>query len=152
MDKILVEQVFRIAIDREIEAHEFYTKVAASADNADVRGIFEQLSKDEMGHMRLLEKLKNDPTKMMKISAPEVDYKVAEAKEFPRLSTDMKPADAIQLAMKKEQQAVEFYRHMAELIEEPELQDMFTQLSNMELGHKHRLENVFAENGYPEVF
>ena len=152
MDKILVEQVFGIAIGREIEAHEFYTKAAASADYADVREIFEQLAKDEMGHMRFLEKLKNDPIKIMKISAPESEYKMSEATEFPRLSTDMKPADAIQLALKKEQQAVEFYQHMADLTEEPELQDMFNQLSNMELGHKHRLENVFVEIGYPEVF
>jgi bifunctional DNase/RNase len=34
------------------------------------------------------------------------DYKVAESVELPEITIDMKPADAIALAMKKEQQAV----------------------------------------------
>lgn len=88
---------------------------------------------------------------MMKIQAPP-DYKVAETTELPKLSIDMKPADAIALAMKKEQQAVEFYRALGESATDASVKKIFENLTNMELGHKHRLENVFVEIGYPEVF
>ncbi|MFH1653076.1 MAG: ferritin family protein [Pseudomonadota bacterium] len=152
MDKIEMEKIFSTAIDREIEAYEFYKDVATRIDNKEVKTVFEQLAKEEMGHKDMLESLKNDPTKMMKITPPAADYKVAEATELPPLSTDMKPADAIALAMKKEEAAVEFYRGMAAGAEESSIKDMFENLANMELGHKHRLENVFVEIGYPEVF
>jgi rubrerythrin len=104
-----------------------------------------------MGHKELLEKFKYDPTMVMKIEAPP-DYKVAEATELTKLSIAMKPADAIALAMKKEQQAVEFYREFRDRATERSIKDVFENLANMELGHKHRLENVFVEIGYPEVF
>jgi hypothetical protein len=32
------------------------------------------------------------------------------------------------------------------------MKDVFNNLANMELGHKHRLETVFVDIGYPEAF
>jgi len=147
-----IEQIFATAIEREIEAYEFYRKVSERTDNDTVKTIFHQLARDEQGHRDLLEEFKHNPTRMMKIQAPAADYKVAEATEMPKLSIEMKPADAIALAMKKEQQAVQFYRGLAANASDAGTQAIFENLANMELGHKHRLENVFVEIGYPEVF
>ncbi len=152
MDKLELERVFSIAIKREIEAYEFYREVSQRARDEEVKKVFTQLAAEEMGHKDLLEKYKSDPTMVMKIKAPSQDYKVAEATELPELSIEMKPADAIALAMKKEQQAVEFYRDLADRSTDSYMRDMFHNLENMELGHKKRLENVFVEIGYPEVF
>ena len=151
MDRIELEKIFSMAIAREVEAHEFYQQVAERVSDAAVKEVFVQLSKEEMGHMETLEKLKNDPGAAMVFTAPD-DYKIAEATELPELSIDSKPADAIALAMKKEQQAVEFYRGLAESTEDARVKDIFNNLANMELQHKNRLENVFVEIGYPEVF
>jgi rubrerythrin len=151
MDQQQYEIVFATAISREIEAHEFYRDVAQRAQNSDVKEVFARLAEEELGHKELLEKFKYDPTMVMQIQAPP-DYKVAEATPLPALSIDMKPADAIALAMKKEQQAVEFYRGLGEQATEQELKKVFANLANMELNHKHRLENVFVEIGYPEAF
>ena len=41
------------------------------------------------------------------------DYKVAETVDMPRLSLDMKPAEAIALAMKKEEEAMRMYLSLA---------------------------------------
>ena len=152
MDNIQIEQVFSKAISREVEAYEFYKEAALRIDNGDVKKVFQQLSDEEMGHMRLLEELKSNPEKIMKIAPPAADYKVAEATELPALSIEMKPADAIALAMKKEQEAVEFYRGLADGSDDAEIKKIFENLVNMELTHKNRLENVFVEIGYPEVF
>lgn len=151
MDKQQYEALFDMAISREIEAYEFYCKVSERAQNSEVKIVFAQLSQEELGHKNLLAQFKNDPAKIMKIQASP-DYKVAEATELPALSAEMKPADAIALAMKKEQQAVEFYRALEQNAAEPELKATFANLANMELGHKHRLEHVFVQIGYPETF
>ncbi len=152
MDKMELQRLFSIAIKREIEAYEFYKNVAQRVKNDDVRNVFLELAEQELGHKELLEKYQYDPTLEMKFESPPIDYKVAEATELPKLSMDMKPADAIALAMKKEQQAVEFYRALADGTKDAGLKKAFTSLSEMELGHKARLENVFVEIGYPEVF
>ncbi|GAK56947.1 hypothetical protein U27_03911 [Candidatus Vecturithrix granuli] len=151
MDNVQFEQIMSVAIAREIEAHEFYQQVYERTEDAEVKKVFAQLAKEELGHKELLEQFKYDPTMVMKIQAPP-DYKVAEATELPKLSIAMKPADAIALAMKKEQQAVEFYRELRDRATDRSTKDIFENLANMELGHKHRLENVFVEIGYPEVF
>lgn len=152
MAQTQVEQILAGAIGREIEARDFYRQVAERAGNSTVKETFQQLAQEEAGHQELLESCRADPAKLLKIQAPAVDYKVAEITELPAFALDMKPADAIALAMKKEQQAVEFYRQMEANAADSGVKAMFANLANMELGHKHRLENVFVEIGYPEVF
>ncbi len=147
-----VDKLFEIAIGREIEAREFYRAVASRVGDPAVRDLFADLAKEEYGHMEILERYRHDPTLEMKIPAPSPDFKIAEATELPQLSVNAKPADAITLAMKKEQQAVEFYRNLATFSTDAGLKQVLESLANMELGHKHRLETVFVNIGYPEVF
>lgn len=147
-----IERAFSLATQREMEANAFYSRVAKSANDRDVRLLFEQLASDEMGHFELLTRFKADPTLPMKLAAPAKDYKLAEATDLPPFSDNMKPKDAIALAMKKEQQAVEFYRRLAGQATDMGLKDIFDNLANMELGHKQRLENAFVDIGYPESF
>ena len=152
MEPLEFERIIGIAVERELEANKFYTQVAEKSADASVREIFSQLAREEMGHYELLEKYHSDPSMAVKVSAPPSDWKVAESQPLPALSLAMKPADAIALAMKKEQQAVEFYRQLAESSADAAVRDMFVNLANMELGHKHRLETVFVDIGYPEAF
>jgi rubrerythrin len=152
MEKIVLERLFSIAIRREVEAHEFYLKMASRIDDTNAKDVFNKLAGEELGHKELLEKYMADPTLHMKFDAPPVDFKIAEATELPKFSMHMKPADAIALAMKKEQQAVEFYRQMAQGTRDADIKSVFEGLAQMELGHKARLESIFIEIGYPESF
>jgi len=47
---------------------------------------------------------------------------------------------------------VEFYRGLAQSATDATLSAMFENLARMELGHKTRLETMFVDVGYPEVF
>lgn len=153
MDKIELDRIFSIAINREIEAHEFYLQVAGRVSDPGVKEVFLELAQQEMGHKELLEKFESDPTLVMKFADTKpVDYKVAESTDFPKLSVTMKPADAIALAIKKEQSAMEFYKSLARNVKDEDLTGIFEGLADMELGHKVKLENVFVDIGYPEVF
>jgi len=152
MNTAEIEQAFSVASARELDANAFYSRVAKTAKHPEVKNVFTQLAADEMGHFEMIEKFRADPTLPMKIGAPGQDYKLAEATELPAFTDDMKPADAIALAMKKEQQAAEFYRGLSAAASDAGLKSIFDNLANMELGHKHRLENVFVDVGYPEAF
>jgi rubrerythrin len=147
-----IEKILSDAIEREVEAYEFYQQVYERTEDPTVKEVFEQLAKEEQSHRNLLEQFLHDPTMLMHIHPPSADYQIAEATEMPKLSIDMKPADAIALAMKKELQAVEFYRALADKATDPKAKSVFENLTNMELGHKHRLEDVYVQIGYPEAF
>ena len=81
-----------------------------------------------------------------------IDYKITETQDMPTLSIQMKPAEAIAIAMKREQQATELYRSLANNAINQTIKEALENLANMEMGHKHKLENAFVEVGYPEVF
>ena len=147
-----IEKILNDAIEREVEAYEFYHQVYERVDDSNVKEVFEELAEEEQSHRDILEQYLHNPAMLIHIHPPSNDYQVAEATELPKLSIDMKPADAIALAMKKEQQAVGFYRALAEKATDSKAKAVFENLMNMELGHKHRLEDVFVQIGYPEAF
>ncbi len=152
MDQTEITKLFDLAIGREVEAHNFYKGVAEKVTNQSVREIFLQLAQEEKGHEELLFRLRGDPTATLRFTPPP-DHKVAESvEELPELSLEMKPADALALAMKKEQQAKELYERLAAWSEDEALRGMYQDLANMESNHKHRLENLFVDVGYPEVW
>jgi rubrerythrin len=64
----------------------------------------------------------------------------------------MRPAEALALAMKREQEAAEFYLGLARAAADPALRAAFEDIARMELGHKARLEGMYVDVGYPEAF
>ena len=55
------DRTMSVAIGREMDANAFYSRVAKSARNAEVKRIFTQLASEEMGHFEVLSKFKSDP-------------------------------------------------------------------------------------------
>ncbi len=147
-----INQLFEYALEQEHEAFIFYSSVANKLHNPAVKQLFHELALEEKGHAALLTRYRNDPTLQIRFKAPEHDYKIAESQEKPVLSIDMKPADAIALAMKREQEAAEFYLSLVQIAKNAEERNVLTSIANMEKEHKQKLENAFVEIGYPEVF
>ncbi len=143
--------ILKAAILREEEAFQFYTLVSERVEGRAVKEIFDQLAQDELGHKTFLQACLRDPQIAARLPVP-TDYKVAEATSEPTLSLDMKPADALAVAMKKEQRAAEFYQELASAASDATFRSMFENLARMELGHKTRIENMFVDIGYPEAF
>ncbi len=152
MNENELNKLIDFAIDQENQANAFYTAAAKQVTNPGVRKIFQELADDENGHANLLEMYKNNKALGEIFKIQTIDYKITETQDTPELSLTMKPAEAIAIAMKKELQAAELYRALAaNAIHEAEKEALLN-LSNMEMGHKHKLENIFVEIGYPEVF
>jgi rubrerythrin len=146
-----VTAVLEAAVRGEEEAHDFYKDVAERATHPVVRQTFSELAVDELGHKAFLEGCLKDP-RLLEVLHVGPDYKVAEATPLPDLSLSMGPADALALAMKKEEHAARGYEALAAATSDPDIRTIFENLARMEVGHKVRLETLFVNIGYPEAF
>lgn len=146
------KEILQMAVGNEVEAYEFYRDAAAKMKDPAMKKTFQELADEESGHKVLLEGFLSNEMKDMKF-INEKDYKVAETVEAPQtLSTDMAFKDAIALAMKKEQEAMEMYQQFADASEGAKQKETFLELAKMEKGHKVRLEGIYTDIAFIEVW
>ncbi len=138
-------------MQNEVEAQKFYEDVAAKMSNPQLKEMFAEFAVEEQRHREILKQIFTS-NRIDDYFDARHDYHVSEEIDAPPLSTDMKPADAIALAMKKEEEAMVQYTQMAESCPEPEKKRVFLDLVAMEQGHKQRMENAFVDIGFPEVW
>jgi rubrerythrin len=84
--------------------------------------------------------------------APSKDYKVADAIPTPALSLDLKPIDGLIIAIKKELQAMQMYTRLADASADEAQKKVFLELASMERQHKARLEDIYTNMAFPEVW
>jgi rubrerythrin len=144
------KKIITMAIGNEIAAYEFYTTVGKTVKDANLKAIFTEMAGEEKKHRAFLEGLLSNPKAMHFDES--ADYKVAESVEKPQLSIKMKPADAIALAMKEEEEAMVMYQALAASSKDPDQKKMFSSLALMEKGHKTRLEGMYTSMAFPEVW
>ncbi len=151
MDRSQYVEILNAAIEGEIEAHQFYQELSTRISQPHLKEMFNTFAQEELKHRRILEKFRDDDKARLAFGRVP-DLKVAETVDTPKLSIDMKPADAIALAMKKEQAAMEHYTNLAMACEDGSQQEIFQQLAAMERQHKYKMEQAFVDIGYPEVW
>jgi rubrerythrin len=139
------------AIDSEIEAARFYARVAEMTTNGHLKEMFTAFSREEQKHRRILEGFRNDPATVVSFEKVP-DFGISETVPEPTLSADMRPADAIALAMKKEESAMRQYTRLADACNESAQRKVFLELAAMEREHKTKMESAFVDIGYPEVW
>ncbi len=144
-------KILRMAVNNEVEAHDFYDGAAAKTTNKSLKSIFVELAGEELKHKLLLESFLADGGKKLHF-AETTDYKIAETVELPKLTVGMSFVDAIALAMKKEEEAMKMYRNFADASSSAEQKEMFTQLARMEQGHKARLETLYTDTAFVEAW
>lgn len=144
------KKVISMAVGNEVEAYNFYKAAGEKVENANMKSIFKDLADEEKKHQDFLQGLLTQ-AKPMKFDE-NADYKIAETVDKPALSIAMKPADAMALAMKNEEEAMVMYAELAKASADKEQKKMFEQLSRMEQGHKVRLEGIYSDMAYVEVW
>jgi len=138
------------AVANEIEAYEFYQGVSEKVEDGSMKAIFKELANEEKKHKNSLEGFLSN-LKPMRFDAKK-DYKISETVEKPRLSVDMKPSDAIALAMKNEEEAMNMYTELANCSSDQKQKEVFQALARMEQGHKARLEDMYTGMAFPEAW
>ena len=151
MDLTGYREIIAFAINNEIEAKQFYAEAAQKVSDSYIKQMLMDFSKEEKKHEKILTGILS--RKSIEGYFTETrDYKVAESVDRPKLSIDMKPADAIALAMKNEEEAMKLYADLAEKCSDNEMRNVFLDLAAMERGHKFKMEQAFVDIGYPEVW
>ncbi len=147
------KDVLELAMQREQEGHQFYIKAASSTSNAKGKRMFEWLAQEETRHYQ---KLDNEMQALLNTGQwrPAQERSVEQHSEplikadFPSLSQatgEIKPnssdLDALHIGIAAEREAVELYRHAAEIASDPSVKDMFQKLVAEEQGHLDLLES-----------
>ena len=145
------KKIISTAIEREIEAYTFYRTVSDKVKDPALKKLFNELAGEEKQHREFLQGMLSKDVAKMHFD-PSHDYKVADALPAPPLSTDMKPLDGIVVSIKKELEAMQMYTQLASLSADTETRLLFSQLANMERGHKARLEDLYTNMAFPEVW
>ncbi|MDX9695197.1 MAG: ferritin family protein [Bacteroidales bacterium] len=145
------KEILATAINNEVEAYEFYTSASLKSVNPSLKDIFKELADEEQKHKRLLEGFLKDNSLKMNF-ATGADYKISESVELPKLTKEMSFSDGIALAMKKEEEAMEMYQKFADATTDHDQKNTFLQLAKMEKTHKTRLEDMYTNAAYNEVW
>lgn len=151
MDKKEFQGIMDSAIACEVEAYEFYGNVSAKVSDAGLKKLFQELAEEERGHQVALTSIKEKEIQNFTFASG-ADYHVAESVELPKLSLDMKPADAVALAMKKEEESMNMYSALSDCTTDAEKKRLFLNLAKMEEGHKVKLEEMYTQMAFPEVW
>jgi rubrerythrin len=147
-----LKDVINFAIEKEIEAYEFYQNAAQKiASDANLKKTFKDLAAEELKHRKFLQDFMEGDVYEFHL-ADVADYHVSEAAEKPKLSTEMKFADAVALAMKNEEEAMNMYADLAKASSNDKQKELFAELSKMEEMHKVRLEEIYVNASYGEVW
>lgn len=145
------KKIISLAIDREVEAYTFYKSVAGRVKDKVLKDLFAELAGEEKKHREFLQGFLAKDTSKIKFTAGH-DYKVGDSLPTPPLTADLKPLDGLVIAIRKELEAMQMYTQFANAAADTETQMLFTQLANMERGHKARLEDIYTNMAFPEAW
>ncbi|TAJ44021.1 ferritin-like domain-containing protein [Methanofollis fontis] len=139
------------AIDKEVEAFVFYRSVYEKVKDENLKKIFSELADEEKEHRQILEGYLSGGAEALRFDESR-DYKISQTIERPNPTVDMKPIEGIEMAIKREEDAMEMYEQFADLSMDADQKKVFTELANMERGHKARLEDLYTGMAFPEVW
>ncbi len=145
------KKIISDAINKEVEAYTFYRGIADKVKDSALKSLFAELAGEEKQHREFLQGMLTKDVSKMKFDASH-DYKVGDALPAPAFTPTMKPIEGIVVAIKKELEAMQMYSQLAKLATDNETQLLFSQLANMERGHKARLEDIYTNMAFPEVW
>jgi rubrerythrin len=145
------KKIISMAIDREVESYTYYRTVSDKVKDPALKKLFSELAGEEKQHREFLQGMLSKDIAKMQFD-PSHDYKIADTIQTPALSPDLKPLDGIVLAIKKELEAMQMYTQLANLANDTETKLLFSQLANMERGHKARLEDLYTNMAFPETW
>ena len=133
----------QLAIDKEVEAYNFYLALANAVADQRIGEAFEELAKEELEHKAKLElevmKLGQTIAVEQNPVRPERNYIVSNDPS----PLDMDYKDMLMLAMEKEEAAFRTYVNLAAIAHDEKSQEMLLALAEEEVKHKLRFQTEY---------
>ncbi|HAE91779.1 ferritin-like domain-containing protein [Tissierella praeacuta] len=146
-----IKAIIKFAVENEIEAYEFYIGATNKVKDNYLKETFQELAEEELKHKKFLEEFLVSDINEIRLHQTN-DYKIAETIDKPKLTVEMKFADAIGLAIKNEEEAMDMYKNLADICIDEEQRKLFLGLMEMEKMHKAKLEEIYVNVAYAEVW
>ncbi|MDO9516188.1 MAG: ferritin family protein [Syntrophales bacterium] len=147
-----LESLIDIAIDREIEAYDFYRGLAGRVEDPGIKGTLAFLAGEEQKHREFLVgyrdgRYESDSLRLADV----VNYKIAEHLEEPDITGDMNSSEVYLVAAHRELKSYHFYRALADLHPDGEAKTMLLRIANEEIKHKERVEYLYSNAAFPQT-
>jgi len=139
-----VDSILDFAIDKEQEASDFYTGLAARMDRPAMKDVFLGFAKEEQGHKAKLRAIRADKT-LMGGEQRVLDLKLSDYLVAVEPTGKMEYADALVVAMKLEKAAFRLYSDLAATTDDADLKATLLALAQEEAKHKLRFEVEYDE-------
>lgn len=144
-----VDEILDFAIEKEQDAHDFYTELSGKMDRPYMKKVFDGFAAEELGHKKKLEGIKAG--KLMATAEKKVlDLKIGDHLVDIELSSDIGFQDALIVAMKAEKAAFKLYTDLAATTDNAELQATLLALAQEEAKHKLRFEIEYDDYALKE--
>ena len=143
-----LEEILGFAINKEIEAAEFYTHLSQEESFSGSGKMFEEFAREERKHQKMLEEFKTRG-----ITASAQDYRFKWITDIKRSNyvvdleyqKGMGYNEILMLAMKREEKALKLYNEFLEQADTDESKKLFKILCQEEAKHKLALETMYDD-------
>ncbi|NHJ14113.1 MAG: hypothetical protein EAX95_10585 [Candidatus Thorarchaeota archaeon] len=146
------EKLISLAIQREEEAYEFYTKAAQNAELPSSAKLLKELAKQEVGHKQKLEEALGGGVCDTFTCSTVDEFESHDLSKY-LLDIPLEPSstsqDILIVAIKREENARDFYKALSELTGDSSNRTVFETLAKEEQIHKERLESIYDQHIQP---
>lgn len=125
----------QFAIQREEDATHFYETMADKVHQSEQKSLLKRLAIEEKQHKKILTDFPSDITHPPKGSFTPPDYSFEDLEE-----TDLSTEKIFQLAIRKEEESLNFYARFLVYFFRTGHEDVFKKIFEVELDHKEQLE------------
>jgi rubrerythrin len=145
-----LEAIIKSAITQEELSHAFYKRLAGLVSHAATKDTLEYLAKEELEHKAFLQSCFTPQG--CKLVGEAQNVHLAEMLAAPEIGAELSPKEALTIAAKREEGAYRFYQALAALQPPGEIQAFLNKMAKVELNHKEKVEYLYDNAAFPEVW
>jgi rubrerythrin len=144
MDEKKFQEIVEFALQKEMEAVDFYTRASGVVKHSGTKALFLDFAKQEEGHKRLLENLSME--KVVHANIEKIpNLKISDYLVDTDFRPDISYADILRIAMKREEHSIKLYNDLKPLNGDETLTKLFNFLIQEETKHKYALEKIYDD-------
>jgi rubrerythrin len=151
-DDTLLEAI-NDSIAKEKEAQRFYQEAADKVDKAAIKEFFIELKSDELGHERMLTRVRDDlrsgkltTGRIREVTTASLaDMGISRYLKAKKVKPKINYQEAMVVAMKREEEAWRNYMKLSKMSDNDALKDLFLLLAQVEAGHLRRIEGLYEK-------
>jgi len=146
MEFTSIDNIVQFAIDKEIEAAEFYEEAAQNIKLVGAKNVLNDYAREERKHEQILKDLQSNKDRIKVYKFEKIqNIKRSDYLVEMEYRPDMDYVDLMRLAMKREEKANKLYDSLSESTDDPEYAQFFKVLAQEELKHKNSLETLYDD-------